>query len=234
MSTVLKRHSKGILLQAKEGCSNPVHSNQMVLRTVRREAGSQERLPKALKTEPNQGGSSGSSPHRLDGSCDGQVGGWTSWEAAIDAQGRVRKPLWEAKGLSQKTGVVTAKRFNSGAPQGSLPSKGSGPYEILVVCCINLWPAVRMELGQEGWPKQPVVKVTGTIVASDQGSIWGHQCSETSLTEESQFQKCGCIPGMRTADPLGGTVDPLNQWDCVVEWDCVVVWGCRNSIILPF
>ncbi len=30
------------------------------------------------------------------------------------------------------------------------PSKSSVPYGILVVCHINLWPTVRIELGQEG------------------------------------------------------------------------------------
>jgi hypothetical protein len=45
-----------------------------------------------------------------------------------------------------------------------------------------------MELGQEGWQKQPVDKVItnceqrGPIVASDQGSCRAHQCSEVSLT----------------------------------------------------
>jgi hypothetical protein len=39
------------------------------------------------------------------------------------------------------------------------------------------------------------------------------QCSMTALTGESQFQKCGWIPRMQTAAPLGGkqTVDPLDQ-----------------------
>jgi hypothetical protein len=38
-------------------------------------------------------------------------------------------------------------------------------------------------------------------------------CSKTSLTGESQFQKCGCIPGTHTAAPLGGKqmVNPLDQ-----------------------
>jgi hypothetical protein len=50
----------------------------MVLGTVRREAGPCERRPKTLKiSKLAQGGSSGSSPLRLDGSRDGQAG-WTS------------------------------------------------------------------------------------------------------------------------------------------------------------
>ncbi len=37
--TVLKRHSKGILLHAKGDCFDQVHLDQMVLGTARREAG---------------------------------------------------------------------------------------------------------------------------------------------------------------------------------------------------
>jgi hypothetical protein len=58
------------------------------------------------------------------------------------------------------------------------PSKASGPNWILAVCGINLCPAV-MELGQEGWLKQPVAKVRRPIVAGDHGSCQGHQCGET-------------------------------------------------------
>jgi hypothetical protein len=77
MSSVLKSHSWGILLQAKSDCSNQVYSIQMVLGTVRREAGSQERWPKALKAKLTQGGPLGLSLLRSDSSPDVQVGGWT-------------------------------------------------------------------------------------------------------------------------------------------------------------
>ncbi len=43
------------------------------------------------------------------------------------------------------------------------PSNGYGPYGILAVSRINLWPAVRMELGQEGWLKQLVAKLRGPM-----------------------------------------------------------------------
>jgi hypothetical protein len=56
MSTILKRHSRRILLQAKRDCSDQVHSDQMVLGTGRWKAGPQERWPKALKTKLTQGG----------------------------------------------------------------------------------------------------------------------------------------------------------------------------------
>jgi hypothetical protein len=58
--TVLKRHSREILLQSKGGCSDWVRSNQMVFGTVWQEAGPQERQSKVLKTKLAQGGPSGS------------------------------------------------------------------------------------------------------------------------------------------------------------------------------
>ncbi len=62
MSTILKRHSREILLQAKKDCSDPVHSDQMVLGTVRWEAGPQKRWPKALKAKLTQRVPPGSRP----------------------------------------------------------------------------------------------------------------------------------------------------------------------------
>ncbi len=103
------------------------------------------------------------------------------------------------------------------------PSNGYGPYGILTICRINLWPAVRIELWQEVWLKQPVAKVRGPIMAGDQGSCRGHHCSETALTGESQFHcESRCIPKTRTVYPLvrKQTVDPLDQWGCVFEWNC--------------
>jgi hypothetical protein len=93
MSTVLKRHSGGSLLQAKRDCSNQVHSDQMVLGTVRQEAGPRKRRPKALKSKLTQGGRSGSSPLKSEASHDGQAKCWTLWEAPKDAQERVGKQL---------------------------------------------------------------------------------------------------------------------------------------------
>ncbi len=52
----------GKLHKAKGDCLDGVHSDQMVLGTVRREAGHHERQPKVLKTELAQGGPSGLSP----------------------------------------------------------------------------------------------------------------------------------------------------------------------------
>jgi hypothetical protein len=77
----------------------------------------------------------------------------------------------------------------------------------------------------QGFPpiekKQPVAKVVanreqrGPIVASDQGSYRGHQCSEISLTEDPSPWSASGPPGVQTAAPLGGKqmVDPLDQWD---------------------
>ncbi len=56
-------------------CPGKIHSDHMVLRIVRWEAGLHERWPKALKAKLAQGEQSGSNPLRSDGSHDGQVGG---------------------------------------------------------------------------------------------------------------------------------------------------------------
>jgi hypothetical protein len=52
----LSGSSPEILQQAKEDCLDRVHSDQMVLRTVRREAGPCERWPKVLNTKLAHGG----------------------------------------------------------------------------------------------------------------------------------------------------------------------------------
>jgi hypothetical protein len=56
-------------MQAKEGYLNQVHSDQMVFKIVRLETEPREQWLKAT-----QGGPSGSSPLRSDGSHDGQAG----------------------------------------------------------------------------------------------------------------------------------------------------------------
>jgi hypothetical protein len=58
----------------------------MVLRTIRQGAGPHERQLKTLKTKLAQGGPSGLSPLKSDGSLDGQAGGWTGLMAAKDVQ----------------------------------------------------------------------------------------------------------------------------------------------------
>jgi hypothetical protein len=62
---------------AKGDCSDQVHLDQMVLRTVRQEAGPRERWSKTLKTTIAQEGPSGSNPLSSDGSHDDQAGGLT-------------------------------------------------------------------------------------------------------------------------------------------------------------
>jgi hypothetical protein len=107
-----KRHTAGeFYIKQRGNCLGGVHSDQMVLKTVRQEAGPQERWPKALKSKLAQEQPSVLSPHRSDGSCDSQTGGWTSWKVVKDTQGRVgkkenksRKP----KGPRLKLGIVTA------------------------------------------------------------------------------------------------------------------------------
>ncbi len=58
-----------------------------------------------------------------------------------------------------------------------------------------------MELGQEGWLKQLVAKVRGPIMAGDQGSHWGHQCSETTLTGDTSSRSVGASLGCETLPP---------------------------------
>jgi hypothetical protein len=72
-----KRRIGGIFTARQGDRSDQVHSDQMVLKTVRWEADPQERRPKVLKTK-TQGKPSALSPFRSDNSCDCQVGGWTS------------------------------------------------------------------------------------------------------------------------------------------------------------
>jgi hypothetical protein len=57
---------KGNFATSDGECPDQVHSDQMVFRTVRREAGPHERQPKTLKTKLTQGGPSSSSQLRSD------------------------------------------------------------------------------------------------------------------------------------------------------------------------
>jgi hypothetical protein len=83
-STVLKRHSRGILPQAKGGCSDQVHSDQMVLGIVRQEAAPQERQPKVLQTKLTKGGSPGSRPGgRLELMRGGQRCSRENWKTTL-------------------------------------------------------------------------------------------------------------------------------------------------------
>ncbi len=83
----------GKLLKAKEDCPHRDHSDQMVLGTVRWEAGPRERQPRALKTKLTQGEPLVLSTLRSNGSHDGQAGGWTVLKVAKGTQGRVGKYL---------------------------------------------------------------------------------------------------------------------------------------------
>jgi hypothetical protein len=80
--TIYINHPKKTFMEGfakvEEYCPNRVHSDQMVLGTVRWEAGPYDRQPKAFKNKLVQGGPSGLSPLGSYGSCDGHEGGWTS------------------------------------------------------------------------------------------------------------------------------------------------------------
>jgi hypothetical protein len=92
-------------------------------------------------------------------------------------------------------------------------SNGYGPCGILAVCHINLWSAVRTELGQKDWVKQLVAKARGPIVASDQGSGRGHHCSQMTLTGYPSSKVWVAPLGHEPLPPVGGkqTVSPLDQ-----------------------
>jgi hypothetical protein len=74
-------------------CPNWVRSDQMVLRTVRQEAGSREKQPKTLETNLAKGGPSGSCLLRSDSSHNGQEGGWITLMVASGAQRENGKQL---------------------------------------------------------------------------------------------------------------------------------------------
>jgi hypothetical protein len=76
-----------------------------------------------------------------------------------------------------------------------------------------------MELGQEGWLKQPEAKVRGPIMACDQGSRWGHHCGETGLTG-NPVQSGVASPGR---EPLPPVVE--SKW--LVHWTSGTVRNAR-------
>ncbi len=105
-------HSREILQQAKGDSPDRVRSDQMVHGTVRRETGPCESWPKAFKTKLGQGEPSVSTPIRSDGSCDGQVEGWTFWDMAKGTQGRVKNNSRKITDLDRNWHSDSLKRFN--------------------------------------------------------------------------------------------------------------------------
>jgi hypothetical protein len=88
MGTILKDSQGGKNHTQMRTVWNEKNSDQMVLGTVRREAGPHEREPNALKTNLTQGGSSGSRPVRPNGSPNGQAGGLVAltWIKALEGE----------------------------------------------------------------------------------------------------------------------------------------------------
>jgi hypothetical protein len=80
---------------------------------------------------------------------------------------------------------------------------GYEPYGILAVCCHNLWPVLKMELGQEGWLKHPVAKVIKKTV-SKEDLLWPvirdhvsvFLCSKTSITGNPSSRSLGAPLGL--------------------------------------
>ncbi len=88
-----KNNPKGKIAQSQGDCLKRVHSHQMVLATVRREARPCERLPNSLKTNLAQGWPSGWSPLRSDGSWMARLEAGLQWRWSDMLKGRVGKQL---------------------------------------------------------------------------------------------------------------------------------------------
>ncbi len=115
--------------------------------------------------------------------------------------------LWKCEKCRSSTGLSPA-------------SYGYGPSRILAVCRHNLWPAVRMELGQEEWLRLPQNREQREpIVASDQGSCQGHHCSETALTGNPSPKVWVAPPGREPLPPVAGG-KRLVHWISETWWKC--------------
>ncbi len=98
------------------------------------------------------------------------------------------------------------------------PSKGYGPFWSLALCRYNLWPALRMELGQEGWLRL-------SQITSKEDLSWPvirYSVGVTNVVrhclQEIPVPEVWVHPRDANRCPLGGkqTVDSLDQWDCVM------------------
>jgi hypothetical protein len=93
-------------------------------------------------------------------------------------------------------------RSSTGLPLSNM----YGPYRILVVCCHNLWPAVRTELGQEEWLsslRKPQVKRTYRSRWS--GITSQYHCSQTALTSNPSSKVLVAHPGSKPLPPVAGS-----------------------------
>ncbi len=71
-------------------------------------------------------------------------------------------------------------------------------------------------------------KQRGPIVACDQGSRWGHQCSETVLTGNFSIKVWVALPGCEPLPPVAG-----NKW--LIYWTSETWWNCekcRSSTVI--
>ncbi len=88
---------KGENTQSQGDCLNRVHSDQMVLGTVRREAEPFDRRTKSLKAKLAQGGQQ-AQVHTDQMALDGQVGGWTTLMVVKGARGNSSKSTIGSQG----------------------------------------------------------------------------------------------------------------------------------------
>ncbi len=119
MSTVLKRHSRGIFT-ASQGWL-------LWLSTLRSDGSwnskagdwTLKRQPKALKSKLTQGWPLGLSPLRSDGSSDGQAGGWNAREVSKGDQERVRKNSRKPRDLVRNWPSDSLKKIQLTLSQGN-------------------------------------------------------------------------------------------------------------------
>ncbi len=117
----------------------------------------------------------------------------------------------------------------AGSPQGSPPAADS------VFVKLEGGPAASVKPGQKSSMRSSGIITLSAWGPSDGSgrsppqtshrndqSRWGHQCSETTLTGESQFH-ISPRQGFWIQVPCDGkqTGSPLDQWDMVrMKWDC--------------
>ncbi len=123
---------------------------------------------------------------------------------SVDASpGWIAAPRGEANGWPTGPVRLCSGIRNAGAAQGTppLPPRNRyGPHGILLVCCQNLWPTVRMKLGHEGWLKQPVTKVMVKIASKEDLSWWVIR-DHVKDTNVASSRSVGASPGHKTLPP---------------------------------
>ncbi len=136
-------------------------------------------------------------------------------------------PPWQ-EANSWPTGPVQSVYWNEavGLPQDSPPPQQLDRGFNRSLCCERRRTCKEWNGPGKAWLRPSRNREQrGPIVAADQGSPQGQQCSKTWLTgEPGSIVRVGASLEREPLPPwpLGGkqTVDPLDQWDCALEWSC--------------